>query len=159
LVTPALGLALARSRAGRLQQVEGSQARTCPKSAVQPQFTAHRLRQPMRCPERFAIAVLSLLAFTTAHAQELARPVHPAGEQAHACLNQKDRRAEIESGRVIRLSTALHAAKARMQGTLVQARLCHGRDGLVYVLTVLGRDGKVARITVDAVKGAVIGGL
>ena len=32
-------------------------------------------------------------------------------------------------------------------------------DGLVYVLTVLARDGKVARLTVDAVKGTLVGGL
>jgi uncharacterized membrane protein YkoI len=44
-----------------------------------------------------------------------------------------------------------------MPGTVVQARLCHGQDSLVYVLTVLARDGKVARIVVDAVKGTLIG--
>ena len=46
-----------------------------------------------------------------------------------------------------------------MPGTLVRARLCRGNDGLVYVLTVLARDGKVARLTVDAVKGTLVGGL
>ncbi len=46
-----------------------------------------------------------------------------------------------------------------MPGTVVRARLCHGPEGLVYVLTVLARDGKVARITVDAVKGTLVGGL
>ena len=46
-----------------------------------------------------------------------------------------------------------------MPGTVVRARLCHGPDGLVYVLTVLAHDGKVARIAVDAVKGTLVGGL
>jgi len=46
-----------------------------------------------------------------------------------------------------------------MTGAMVRARLCRGKDGLVYVLTVLARDGKVARITVDAVKGTLVGGL
>ena len=108
---------------------------------------------------RFAIAVLAILALSSARAEDAARPERPAAEPALSCLNQKERHAEIESGRVVRLTTALRAAKARMQGTLVQARLCRGHDGLVYVLTVLARDGKVARITVDAVKGALIGGL
>jgi uncharacterized membrane protein YkoI len=40
---------------------------------------------------------------------------------------------------------------------VVRARLCHGDDGLVYVLTVLGREGKVAQLTVDATKGTLIG--
>jgi uncharacterized membrane protein YkoI len=51
-----------------------------------------------------------------------------------------------------------------MPGTVVRARLCHndiaGKDGgLVYMLTVLAHDGKVARIAVDAVKGTLVGGL
>jgi uncharacterized membrane protein YkoI len=51
----------------------------------------------------------------------------------------------------------VRAARKRTSGTLVQARLCHGTDGLVYMLTVLARDGKVARLTVDAVKGTLVG--
>jgi uncharacterized membrane protein YkoI len=86
---------------------------------------------------------------------EEARPARaPSG---HACLDQKERRAETVSGAVVRLAAAIHAAKSRMPGTVVQARLCHGQDGLVYVLTVLARDGKVARIVVDAVKGTLVG--
>jgi uncharacterized membrane protein YkoI len=47
---------------------------------------------------------------------------------------------------------------------VVRARLCHGQiagkdGGLVYVLTVLAHDGKVAQIAVDAVKGTLVGGL
>lgn len=82
---------------------------------------------------------------------------HPVPEAEHACLNQKERRAETESGKLIRLATAMHAARRRMPGTVVRARLCHGHDGLVYVLTVLARDGKVDRIAVDAVKGTLAG--
>jgi len=91
---------------------------------------------------------------------------HPARSAEHGqdhgyeCLNQKERRAEAESGVVVvRLAAAMHVAKARMPGTVVRARLCDSRDGLVYVLTVLGHDGKVARLTVDAVKGTLVGGL
>jgi uncharacterized membrane protein YkoI len=104
----------------------------------------------MRFACRFALAALTiLLSLAPARAAEL----------AHACLDQKERRAEIESGRVVRLATASRAAKSKMPGTLVRARLCHGNDGLVYVLTVLARDGKVAQLTVDAVKGTLVGGL
>jgi uncharacterized membrane protein YkoI len=51
----------------------------------------------------------------------------------------------------------MHSAKSRMPGTVVRARLCHGPAGLVYVLTVLAHDGKVARMTVDATSGTVVG--
>jgi uncharacterized membrane protein YkoI len=107
---------------------------------------------------RFALGVPLLLAALVATAAvrgEEARTARtPSG---HACLDQKERRAETASGEVVRLAAAIHAAKSRMPGTVVQARLCHGQDGLVYVLTVLARDGKVARIVVDAVKGTLVG--
>ncbi len=102
---------------------------------------------------RFALAVL------TAFGLILELLPLDAAELEHACLNQKERRAELESGKLVRLSSAIHAARARMPGTVVRARLCRGPDSLVYVLTVLAHDGKVARITVDAVKGTLVGGL
>jgi uncharacterized membrane protein YkoI len=101
--------------------------------------------------KRFAVAAMTVLALAPARAG--------AAELAHNCLDQKERRAEIESGRVVRLDIAIRAARSKMPGTVVRARLCRGNDGLVYVLTVLGRDGKVARLTVDAVKGSLLGGL
>ena len=113
----------------------------------------------MMSAERYVIAALLALLFAgaPAAAEEATRPAHGAAE--HACLDQKERRAEIESGRLIRLSAAIHAAKIHMPGAVVRARLCRGHDGLVYVLTVLAHDGKVARIAVDAVKGTFVGGL
>jgi uncharacterized membrane protein YkoI len=108
---------------------------------------------------RFAIAALAILALTPARAEDGGRPAHEGAAPAHACLNQKERRAEEETGRLVRLGIAMHVARGRMPGTVVRARLCRGNDGLVYVLTVLARDGKVAQLTVDAVKGTLVGGL
>lgn len=87
---------------------------------------------------------------------------HEAGhetshETGHACLDQRER--HTEAGKIIPLSAAMRTARARMPGIVVRARLCRGSQGLVYVLTVLARDGKVARLTVDAVKGTLVGGL
>jgi uncharacterized membrane protein YkoI len=95
---------------------------------------------------------------TTAHdsGHETA-PHETAHETVHACLDQRERRAE--AGKIVPLSAAMRTARARMPGTVVRARLCRGSEGLVYVLTVLARDGKVARLTVDAVKGTLVGGL
>jgi len=111
--------------------------------------------------QRFAAAALAVLALAPARAGTDAggHVVHAGSFPAHACLSQKERRAEIESGRVVQLAAAMRAATSRVPGTVVRARLCRGHDGLLYVLTVLGRDGKVARLTVDAVKGTLIGGL
>jgi uncharacterized membrane protein YkoI len=99
--------------------------------------------------QRFAVMAMTVLLLAPARAAEL----------AHNCLDQKERRAEVESGRVVRLDTALRAIRSKMPGTLVRARLCRGNDGLVYVLTVLARDGKVTLLTVDAAKGTLAGGL
>jgi hypothetical protein len=109
---------------------------------------------------RAAIIVLTALTLGLARAEETAPPTeppHPDVAIARACLDQKERKAVEESGKVIHLAAAMRAARKRAPGTLVQARLCRGNDGLVYVLTLLARDGKVARLTVDAVKGTLVG--
>jgi hypothetical protein len=89
---------------------------------------------------------------------ELARPARVGDAAgARACLNQKERRALVEGGAVMHLAAALHAVRTHVQGTLVRARLCRRGAGLAYVLTVLGHDGKVTRVVVDAVKGTLVG--
>jgi hypothetical protein len=111
-----------------------------------------------------AVILLALnLAVAAAGAEEAApqppQPAHAAdpATPARACLNQKERRALIERGTVLHLAAALRAVRTRVPGTLVRARLCHRGEGFAYVLTVLGHDGKVTRVIVDAVKGTVVG--
>ena len=110
---------------------------------------------------RAVIIVVTGLTVGLVRAEDAApasEPPHPdSAPVSHACLDQKERKAVEESGKVIHLSAALRAARKRAPGTLIQARLCSGNDGLVYVLTVLARDGKVTRLTVDAVKGTLVG--
>ena len=90
-------------------------------------------------------------------AEESLRPAHIMDLAARACLNQKERRALIESGAVMQLTAAMRAVGSHVPGTLVRARLCRRGDGFAYVLTVLGHDGKVTRVVVDAVKGTLVG--
>jgi hypothetical protein len=63
----------------------------------------------MRFARRFTVAALILLALAPAR----------AAEPAHDCLDQKERRAESESGRVVGLDVALRATRSKMPGTLV----------------------------------------
>jgi hypothetical protein len=109
--------------------------------------------------ERASAATLLALAVALAPAcaQETVRPAHGADPPARSCLNQKERRALVESGAVMHLAAALHAVRPHMPGTLVRARLCRRGEGFAYVLTVLGHDGKVTRVIVDAVKGTLVG--
>ena len=80
-----------------------------------------------------------------------------AEAEAVRCLNKEQQRAAIASGRAVRLGVALKAANKR-PAEVVRARLCEGSKGLVYMLTVLARDGKVSRVTVDATSGSVLSG-
>jgi uncharacterized membrane protein YkoI len=110
----------------------------------------------MRRAFRFGLPALVLCALTAARGEEAVRPADAA---AVHCLDQKERRAESDSGHLVRLDAAMRVARNRMPGTVVRARLCRTSDGLVYLLTVLAHDGKVGRLTVDAVKGTLVGGL
>jgi uncharacterized membrane protein YkoI len=105
-----------------------------------------------------AVTLLALaVALAPAHAQDAVRPAHGADPAARACLNQKERRALVEGNAVLHLAAAIHAVRPHVQGTLVRARLCRRGEGFAYVLTVLGHDGKVTRVVVDAVKGTLVG--
>jgi uncharacterized membrane protein YkoI len=102
----------------------------------------------------FALAV----ALVSARAQEVPHSAHAGADVAsRACLNQKERRALVETGTVLHLAAAVHAVRNRLPGTLVRARLCRRGDSYVYVLTLLGHDGKVTRVAVDAAKGTLVG--
>jgi uncharacterized membrane protein YkoI len=104
------------------------------------------------------------LAFVGALAAVLAAAGPAAAEQR--CLTKAEQKAAISSGQAITLAAAIKAARGvaprvpvtqtRNSREVVRARLCKGPEGLVYVLTVLARDGKVTRTTVDARSGRVV---
>lgn len=73
------------------------------------------------------------------------------------CLTPAQRRSVAASGKVVPLSKAIRAARAR-KTDVVDARLCKGPKGLVYLLTLLAQDGKVTRATVDATSGLLTDG-
>ena len=78
-------------------------------------------------------------------------------EAATDCLGREQRRAVVASGKVVPLSAAIRAAHAR-KNEVVKARLCQSPKGLVYLLTLLARDGKVTQATVDAASGKLAEG-
>jgi hypothetical protein len=78
-----------------------------------------------------------------------------AAEPAH-CLTGAEERAALASGKAVPFAAVirtLHRAPKDIIGT----RLCREGDRLIYLLTLLGRDGKVRRATLDAASGAVVG--
>jgi hypothetical protein len=86
-----------------------------------------------------------------------------ADRHARACLTKAEQRAAVAAHRAIPLGQVrsnlhLGGRKGARSGDIISARLCTGQHGLVYVLTVLARNGKVSRVTVDAATGAVVRG-
>jgi uncharacterized membrane protein YkoI len=83
-----------------------------------------------------------------------------AADEAQACLTAAQQRAAIANGQAVPLATAIRAVRgtvrARGSREVVKARLCKEPKGLVYVLTVLARDGKVSRATIDAGSGKLV---
>jgi uncharacterized membrane protein YkoI len=89
----------------------------------------------------------------------LAAPAMAADAPHRACLNKAEQRAAVASGLALPLAQVIKSLHDHGRRTeLVRARLCRRGDGLVYVLTLLARNGKVTRATVDAANGEVING-
>ena len=80
-----------------------------------------------------------------------------AAAAAGRCFSRQEQRAKTAAHKVVPLSKALRAAKGR-RSELLGVRLCERNGKLVYLLTLLARDGKVVRATVDASNGALVGG-
>jgi uncharacterized membrane protein YkoI len=83
-----------------------------------------------------------------------------SADEKHACLNKAEQRAAIANGQAVTLGAAIKSARGSVRGRgareVVNAKLCREAKGLVYVLTVLSRNGKVTHTTVDATSGKVV---
>jgi hypothetical protein len=77
--------------------------------------------------------------------------------EVSGCLSKEQRQAAQAGGKVVPLARAMHAIPSH-KGEVVKARLCQRPNGLVYLLTLLARDGKVTHVTVDAGSGRLAGG-
>jgi uncharacterized membrane protein YkoI len=101
-----------------------------------------------------AIILLGLLLALGA-----ASPASAADAPHRACLEKAEQRAAIAAHKAVPLAQAIKSVHERGRRTeVVRAELCRRGDGLVYVLTLLARNGKVTRATVDAASGAIING-
>jgi uncharacterized membrane protein YkoI len=110
---------------------------------------------PLRAQTAPAVAV-SPQTQSTAPADDPAQARARAAERAR-CLTRDQQRSALADGKAVPLAQALKTLRRRMPGEVVKARLCHDGDRLIYLLTVLPRDGKVRRATVDAANGSVVG--
>ena len=87
-----------------------------------------------------------------------AAPGWAAAAERKACLTPEERNAAIAARKAVPLARAMRVVRSKVAGEVVSARLCRQEKGLVYVLTVLARNGKVTQARVDAADGHWLGG-
>ncbi len=85
-----------------------------------------------------------------------AAPALAADAPHHVCLSKAEQRAAVASQQALPLARVIKLRRRGNRSELVRARLCRHGEGLVYVLTLLRRSGKVSRVTVDAANGELI---
>lgn len=89
----------------------------------------------------------------------MAMPASPgAAADNLRCLSPQERRAVIAAKKAMPLARAMRAVGKRVPGETVRAELCEANSRLVYQLTILARNGRVTRATVDAVTGQLLSG-
>lgn len=109
----------------------------------------HRRAANTRFMPVFRLTTLVLLAaLSTVPAQAA------DGPHRGACLTKAEQRAAVAANKAISLAQAIKLLREHRQySEVVRARLCRHDQQLVYVLTLLGRSGKVITATIDAVNG------
>ena len=90
----------------------------------------------------------------------LSIPAPAIAAERGACLSKAEQRAAIAHGQAVTLAAAIRSVRGSVRGRgareVVKARLCREPNGLVYVLTVLARNGKVTHAVVDASSGKIV---
>lgn len=75
------------------------------------------------------------------------------------CLSKAEAQAAVAARQAVPLAQAIKSLREQGKwAEVVRARLCRRGDGLVYVLTLLARNGKVTLATIDAANGELING-
>lgn len=99
----------------------------------------------------FALVLFAFVASGATSADAANRP-------ARACLTKGEQRAAVASHRAISLSRAIESARHHgHSGEALRAQLCRRGERLVYLLTLLARNGRVTHVAVDAANGNVVG--
>src|SRR5262245_58902321 len=101
-----------------------------------------------------SIALIILLVGTMSALSAQSTPSPAAPEEERVCLTKEEQRAALSNGQTVTLAAAIRSARGSVRGRgareVINARLCREQNGLVYLLTLLTRDGKVTQTAVDA---------
>lgn len=81
--------------------------------------------------------------------------VSAAHAQSQICLSPTEMREAISANHAVQPVVAMKNARSAAPGDVVRMRLCRDDQELVYLVTTVKRDGRVQRVTVEAVSGKV----
>lgn len=91
-------------------------------------------------------------------AMSCAFPRSPAAQPAIplSCLNPGDTLDVVTSHKVVEPGEALRLARRAVPNAeVLRAALCRAPDALVFLIVLLRRDGRIVRVTVDALSGKI----
>jgi uncharacterized membrane protein YkoI len=71
------------------------------------------------------------------------------------CMTHDEMREFVGAGRAVPPAAATRSAREVAPGELVRIRLCRSEDRMIYHITTLRRDGRVAHVTIDGASGKV----
>ncbi len=75
------------------------------------------------------------------------------------CLSPGEIQEAVAQGRVVEPRAAILVARRLVPGAdVMRGGLCRNGDALIYQILVLGKDGRVVHVTIDAPSGKVISG-
>lgn len=75
---------------------------------------------------------------------------------SRSCLSAPEVRELVDKAEVVPAARAIHAAKAARPGEVVKVRLCKQDAVLLYLVTLLAKDGKIRILEVDGRSGNLI---
>jgi uncharacterized membrane protein YkoI len=79
-----------------------------------------------------------------------------AASAQQTCFSAEETRVNVAQFGLVSLHDVVRSARGGSQADLISARLCETNGNMVYMIAMLGRDGRVMRMTVDARTGNVI---
>ena len=81
--------------------------------------------------------------------------IAPAAAET-ACFTAEEARDHVQKLGLVALHDVVRSARGAGHADLISARLCETNGNMVYMITMLGREGKVTRLTIDARTGNLI---
>ena len=83
--------------------------------------------------------------------------VHAEGTGvSRSCLTAPEVRELVDKAEVVPAARAIHAARTARPGEVVKVRLCKQDGSLLYLVTMLAKDGKIRILEVDGRSGNLI---